>query len=145
MRRTVSAERAATLLQSDAAAFVVVRDWPKLKNVLGAATNSVHELASWPNTEEPLVRIVGNYPHLEWTRHMAAVWGTLQVQTDGARLVRATETEVVLRSDEAHGAVSITNESEKPCRVRARIEGNGWEAAGERLLAKGETLRVSHD
>jgi hypothetical protein len=76
---------------------------------------------------------------------MAAVWGTLQVRLNGARLMRATETEFVLRSEDTHGAVSITNESDKPRQVRVRLVGDGWDATRERLLARGETLRVAHD
>ena len=91
------------------------------------------------------MRIVSNHPRLEGTARLAAMWGTLRVQIDRARLLRANETEMVLQSEDAQGTVTITNESDKPRRVRARILGAGWEAAGERLLAKGETLRVSHD
>jgi hypothetical protein len=145
MRRTVSANRAAELLRGDAAAFVVVRDWSKLKASLGTNEMSVHELACWPPAGEAFVRIVSNHPRLEWTDHMAALWGTLRLQIDGARLVWANETEVVLRSVDKRGAVMVTNESEEPRRVRARLVGQGWEATNERLLAKGETLRVSHE
>lgn len=145
VRQTVSAERAAELLRGDAAAFVVVRDWSKLKKMLGVAATSMHELAAWPSSEEPFVRIVSNYPRLEWTGHVAAVWGTLRVQIDQARLMRANETELVLRSEGTQGAVTVTNESDTPRRVRAKIVGDGWVGDGERLLAKGETLHVSHE
>ncbi|HUJ10131.1 MAG TPA: glycosyltransferase family 39 protein [Verrucomicrobiae bacterium] len=145
MRQAVSTERAAELLRGNSAAFVVVGDWSKLKKLLGTAATSVHELAGWPASEQPFVRIVSNHPRLEWTSDMVAAWGTLRLEIEKSRLTYATETEFSLRSEDPHGAVAVTNESEMPRRVRARITGNGWTASGERLLAKGETLRVEHE
>jgi len=142
MRRTVSFERAAELLREDTAAFVVVRDWSKLEKLLGVTANSLHQLAAWPSKGEPFVRIVSNYSRLEWTQQMAALWGTLHVRIDRARLVHATDTEFMLQSDDPRGGVMITNQSDAPCFVRAKILSSEGVTVGEWLLPKDEILDV---
>ena len=145
MRRLVSFDRAAELLRGEAAAFVLVSDLARLKEHFGTDTHTLHELARWPATGEPLVRIVSNHPRLEWTEHMAFLDGALHVQVDDARTVHVSEHELGFRSAGNHSTVTITNKSEQPRRVRARLIQDTSETVDERVLAKEETLRVSHE
>ena len=143
MRRTVSFAGAAELLQSDAAAFIVVRDLAKLKDCFGASLPTLHELARWPATGEAFVRIISNHPRLEWTSHMVFLDSSLRVQADDARLVHVSERDLGFRSAGNHSAVMVTNESDQPRRIRVRLIQGASETVGERVLTKGETLRVS--
>jgi len=146
MRRVVSFQRAARLLDGDAAAFVAVHDLARLESCRGTNAPSLHELARWPATGKPFVQIVSNHPRLEWTRSMAACWGPWRVQMEGARVVRASAAEVVVAADAAGaGAVQVTNESDAPHPVRAQLVHGATELAESAVLAPGRTLRVPRD
>ena len=143
MRRMVSFERAAELLKGDAAAFVVVHDLAKLKDCLGTSVPTVSELARWPATGEAFVWIVGNYPRLEWTEHMALLDGSLRIRVDGARLEHMSEHDLGVRAVGNSSVVTVANESGEPRRIRVRLLQGPLETMDERLLTRGETLRVS--
>src|SRR5262249_12915555 len=66
MRPIISFERAAELLRSGTPVFVVVRDVATLKGRLGPNGPTLYTLARWPESGEPFVQIVSNYPRLEW-------------------------------------------------------------------------------
>jgi 4-amino-4-deoxy-L-arabinose transferase-like glycosyltransferase len=146
MRRVASFQRAARLLDGDAAAFVVVRDLASLEACRKTNAPSLYELARWPATEKPFVRIVSNHPRLEWTPSLAACWGPWRVRTENARIVRASEDEFVVEASAAgKGAVQVTNESEAPQPVRVRFTGGGTEVVESAVLAPKQTLRVPHE
>jgi len=60
----VSAERAAELLRGSSPVFVAVHDFAALQKQLGTDASKAYEVASWPETGEAFVRIVGNRPRL---------------------------------------------------------------------------------
>jgi hypothetical protein len=134
------------LLDGDAAAFVVVRDLASLESCRKTNAPSLHELARWPATGKPFVRIVSNHPRLEWTPSMAACWGPWRIQTERARIVRASDAEVVVESSaDGKGAIQVTNESDAPQPVRARFIGGGTEVVESAVLAPGQALRVPRE
>jgi 4-amino-4-deoxy-L-arabinose transferase-like glycosyltransferase len=146
MRRVVSFQRAADLLDGDAAAFILVRDLAKLESCRQQnETKELYELARWPATDEPFVRIVSNHPRLEWTRSMAACWGRWRVHMEDARVIRASETEIVFESSTTgKGTVQITNESGDRQLIRMRLIDGGTELSNSAILAPGQPLRVPH-
>ena len=122
-RPMVSFDRAARLLRDDSAAFVVVRDWAKLRASLGPDSPELHELARWPASGEPFVRIVSNHPKLELPAQAAFCSGPLRV---GMNSVRLREVEAGEMRFERHGpnaAITFHNESEQAVPVRVWLLG----------------------
>ena len=64
MRPQVSFAKAVQLLRGSAPVAVAVHDFTALQNNLGADAPALYELARWPASGEPFVRIVSNHPDL---------------------------------------------------------------------------------
>ncbi len=140
VRTWVETEQAAELLRGDAAAFVVVRDFPSLETYLG--TNAIYTLLRWPASGDAFVQIVSNHPRLEWTADMATIIGSFSLRMQGVKLIQSRGEEFVFESEtKSTGKVTVTNVSETPKKVRVRFAGKDG-SAQERMLSPGEIWQI---
>jgi len=145
VRPTVSFERAATLLRGNAAAWVAVCDLARLKSELGPDAGPLHEALLWPETGEPWIRVVGNYPLPLTHQPEAILLGQIRAETQSLALERPRlkyrcGTELDFRGDAAQGRLRIENQSHAPQTVRVWIFDEASTVAatkGERSLLPG--------
>jgi hypothetical protein len=145
MRRQVPADRAADLLKSDVAAFVIVGDAEKYQRIreLVGTNSPLHELryVSAGRGKYPFW-LVGNHPRLEWTERSASLSGPLRIETRDARPVRTRGGEMLFERQSAQSATTLSNESKEPQMVRLRITGHGPDLIEERSLEPGASWRI---
>jgi hypothetical protein len=134
----VSEERARRLLAGEAAAFVVTgqrRAWPPELRL--------HEIVSRPMVREETLQILGNVPELKWTERMATYVGAVHLLMERVEGMEVTAGEFRLAGADADAAVTFTNESDRPERVRVRWQNEPTSLPTERLLAPGERWRIT--
>jgi hypothetical protein len=134
----VSEERARKLLSGDAAAFVVTgqrHPWP--------AGIRLHEIVSQDLVRQETLQILGNVPELKWTERMATCVGPVHLLMEHVRGMEVWADEFRFVGREAGAAVTFTNESEQPARVRVRWQGVPLPRATEHLLRPGESWRAA--
>jgi hypothetical protein len=155
MRTHVRLDEAAELLRGPAAAFVVLGKaadpkeegaepgpdpFDQLKTKLGTNAPALHELARSPQEGEVFIRIVSNYPTLEWPAHTIAQSGALRMELRGARHVGTRGGEMIFECRSPNALVILSNLSTNALnQVRVRMTGNGKERVAQTSLAPGQT------
>jgi hypothetical protein len=86
----------------------------------------LHEVAHWPVTGKPLMRIVGNQPLPMTNQPTAMLLGPLCVETQFLHLERSKisyrrGTQLDFHGDAAQGRLRIENQGDSPQTVRIRI------------------------
>lgn len=143
----VSFERAAALLRSLPAAWVVVSDYAQLQKEVGTNVTPWHEVLRWPETGEPSIRIVGNQPIPIGTQPVAMLLGPLHIEAQSLHLERhrtnyRAGTELNFRGNATQGTLRIENQGDSRQSARIRIfDENPAIAPTENAtsLAPGET------
>ncbi len=141
MRPAASFAQAASLLGADAAAFVVVEDFDRLRRVVGPGVR-LYELARSDWKGVPYLRLVGNRPHLDRAAPVAVFDGPIRVTVDGLRPARISERELILRVAKG-GTARMVNEANTARTLRVRFLDDGKRGSRERVLAPGETWVVA--
>jgi len=136
-RAPVSAARAASLLDGDAAAFVVAGDVDGLRRALRTG-RAFHALAEAGVDGRPVLAVVANRPTLAWTTPVAALDGALRVSLEETFPVRFGDGELVFEAGRS-GVVRIVNEGRAPRVCRIRTIGPDAPDVRERTLGAGET------
>lgn len=126
IRPPVSFQRAADLLRGNVAAWVVVRDFAGLEKQLGPDAPSLHEVAHWPVTGKPFIRVVGNQPLPMTNQPTAMLLGPLCLETQSLHLERSKisyrrGTELDFHGNAALGKLRIENQGDSPQTLRVRI------------------------
>jgi hypothetical protein len=142
MRPAVSADRAARLLEGDAAAFVVVERVRPLRAALGPNWGSVTEVASSMVDGQPYLRIIANRPRLERVDPIATYVGAVLVQMVDVDLASAWGDELAFRRRGAAAAVTLVNEGTSATSLRVRFVDRPPLPPVERTLEAGETWRL---
>jgi 4-amino-4-deoxy-L-arabinose transferase-like glycosyltransferase len=89
MRYDVAPETAAEALRSEAAAYVVVRNWESFEPLL---PRRHHVVLQWPGADNPFLTVVSNRPNLLWYDQMVFIANGIRVETSNARIAsRGTE------------------------------------------------------
>jgi hypothetical protein len=140
-RALVSVAEAVQLLRSDAAAFVVISDLARLEAELGAGAPALHEVARWPPSGEAFLRIVSNYPRLEWTDRMTCDLKPLRLRMEDVRLLQARGHELLFTSAKDKGTLTLTHLGQGQA-VRVRIGSSARDILEERRLNSGESWVV---
>lgn len=140
LHREGSQERAARLLQGEAAVFV----WVSESTDPTALTNGpapIYSLMEVPLEERPGLRLLSNREQLGWDDDMALCLGPLDVRMTGIRPLQMADQRLIFESvSGSAGTLQITNTSDSPRRVKLRIgRQNPWQ---RRVLAPGEVWRV---
>jgi hypothetical protein len=140
LRRNAKFEPAATVLNGDAPAFVLVQKYDLLQAYVGTNT-TLHELIRWPQKGEPLVRLVSNRDRLEATGNVEACIGSIRLRLDHARLVKMRADEFFVASEGTNAAVTLQNLSSNTVTF-----GVNWSADPKQMLSRklgaSETWRV---
>ena len=137
----VTAERAAQLLQSSAAAFVAVRDADAMFARL--PTNSFHILAEVPRTERTHMAILGNRPVLAWSDPLVTLIGPLQLEMSGIRKFERRANEFWFENESHSAYVEVTNESDKTISARVHFTGSGAATSEDIVVPAGGTRKVT--
>jgi 4-amino-4-deoxy-L-arabinose transferase-like glycosyltransferase len=137
----ISARRAAELLRGPEAAYVAVRNLGPLEAERLAGDPSLFTLLPETDSSTTPVRIVANRPAFKLDQPTAFCFGELWVRFSGARLLRATEPELCFLPAQSHPEVQLTNESDKPRRIRLCLSNQGVRISQERTLAPRETWK----
>jgi 4-amino-4-deoxy-L-arabinose transferase-like glycosyltransferase len=136
-----SPRQAADLLSGSDPVFVAVRDLPALQ---AASARPLIELARWPASGEPYVRVVSNHPRLEWTDPHATFLDPLVLRLHGMRLLHVRGPELLLRRVGPPGIATVTNTSASPRLVRARVlHGAAVPMVEERWLLPGTPWQLA--
>jgi hypothetical protein len=140
-RSLVSVKEAARLLHLDAAAFVAISDLASLQTELGADSPALHEVARWPLSGKPFLRIVSNHPRLEWTDRMGCVLKPLRLRMEDVHLLQARGHEIVFISAKDKGKLTLTHLGQGEA-VHVRIGSSSRNIFEERRLNTGESWAV---
>lgn len=142
-RPFVTEEEAADLLRGESAAFVVVEDLQALREELGAETEPLHILMERKTGEERFLRIVSNHPRLEWAGSVEALFGSLRVRMEGARLVRQKGNRFDIEFSPAETPViRVSNGSKAAQHVEITLHGSGKPTFHQKLLAPGASWQL---
>ncbi len=142
MKPVISPERAAPLLKSDYAAFLVVKATETVEALRRMAAPPLYEVLRRPDTDPPYLRIISNHPRLEYTRRMATFAGPILIRMDGADLQESPNNNLLFRAKQPCGKVILSNVSDSPCPLRARISNTQPEIVKNGILAPGETWEL---
>lgn len=139
-RPMITPQQAVALLRGEADTFLVVEDMDKIQANLGTNAPPLFEFFPTRLHNGHVVRVVGNHPKLEWTDHMAAIFGPLLLRMDGVKLLRERGNTLVFERQSKPGTrVIITNASAEGQQVRVRFAGDAPGIVQERWLASGDT------
>lgn len=143
MRPAVSVDRAARLLEGDAAAFVVVERTRRLRAALGPRAGSVTEVASSTVDGRPYIRIIANRPRLERVDPIATYVGPVLVRMVDVDLASSWGDELVFRRRGAAAAVTLVNVGTSATSLRVRFLDRPALPSVQRTLEGGETWRLA--
>lgn len=143
-RPPVSVERSARLLRGPEPAFVAVHKLDVLQSVRQAGDPPLYILLPDSPTADlcPAV-IVGNRPDFAPSASAAFCSGPLLVRVHGALVLQASEQTFDFKPIAPGAEVLVTNESLRPRAVRVVIRGKGRGSPQCRIVAAGETWRVT--
>ena len=101
--------RAAELLEGDFPAYAAVlnqNEW------FATHTNmSLHEIARWPETGKPVMRVVGNRPPSDAANRRATIHGPLLIEMEHMKLVNVRDDNFTFATTADGGKISIRNQS----------------------------------
>ena len=138
----VSPERAGQLLSGEAAVFVAVIDYDAVRSRLLNKSLQLYEVARWPLSDSPHIRIISNHPRLEWTEEMVSISHSILFRLHHVRLLKRHGMDFTVQRISGSGWIELVNESNQPHLVRVTIAGEGKADTKERLLEAGALWRV---
>ncbi|MCW5552814.1 MAG: glycosyltransferase family 39 protein [Verrucomicrobiae bacterium] len=142
-----SVERAAELLRGDYPAYVAVTGYGKHADQFENGLELL-EIARWPQTGTPTVRVVGNQPVTEATSRLAMLHGPFAIRMDQVQLVGVYRHDFTFRVPESAGRISIQNQSSEQQTVGIRVlssTGKPGDTIKRRRLAPQEIWSIAPD
>ena len=143
MRPRVSLERAAQLLRGSPAAFVIVRDLPRLKTVLDKTGQQIYILEKRSAKGAVAATVVSNHPRLEWTDSMAAAAGPMTFTTENARSTGLRDFDFYFSSNGPGARATVRNQGDRSEQVRAVFLCGGAKTSEGKSLAPREEVVFS--
>src|SRR5262249_45721969 len=125
------------------AAFVIARRAEPITEALGPAAASLHEVARWPATGPPYVRILSNHPRLEWTDDMATLRAPFHVELHHARVLPRHGDGCGVDARASGARAVFTNRDTGPQLLRVRFRTAARETVESRVLAPGERWELA--
>lgn len=147
-RPLTSVARAIELLRGDYPAYVAVTGYGKHADQFENGLELL-EIARWPQTGTPTVRVLGNRPVAESTSRVATIHGPFAIRVDQAQLMGVYRHDFTFRLQESSSQISIQNQSSEPQAVGIRVLSPSGKPSGEavkrRQLAPLEVWSFSPD
>ncbi|MBX7245018.1 MAG: glycosyltransferase family 39 protein [Candidatus Sumerlaeaceae bacterium] len=142
MRRRIPVEQAFEALRLPEAVFLVLKGDTRLEDYARTGLPQVHTVAKWPETGEPVVKIVSNYPRLETPARMATYIWPFQVRMDGARLVDAKRGRMTFEPVAPAPTVYVTNQTSTPASLHLRLNVPGAPMEKSGTIGPRETWKL---
>lgn len=141
-RPPVTAERAAALLRSNAAAFVALDNPARLAAVRGAEDAPWFTFAQGPPDGGLATRILSNRadfgPHAE----VVFAYGPFDVRLREARPIHVAQRLIRVRAESAHSLITVSNALERPRPLRIEMLHAGEVKVREGALLPGEVWAI---
>jgi hypothetical protein len=134
--RQVNVKTAVTMLKGEAAAFVVVDDGARLRELLDKS-NHVSEVFHGPEIYGERLSVISNQPKLEWSPHMAFRFDGLKLDMEDARLLKTRNTDLFFSVVSNNCAVTVSNERPDDVRVTIHYVKDGLQTSETKVVTAG--------